>query len=124
MLLKLEPTLLNAAVKQAAASLDAARAVDAGRQQLQPQSRLVDQGFISRATLEQLRQALDAAKSQVALSRAQLERAQADVANSIIRSPIDGIIIKRTADLGQNGGCQLSDAKPVYHRPRPEADAD
>ena len=101
-LLKLDPTLLNAQVKQATASLEAARAqLTLADSNYNRNLKLVEQGFISRATLEQLRQALDAAKSQVDLSRAQLERAQADVANSIIRSPIDGVIIKRTADLGQ-----------------------
>jgi HlyD family secretion protein len=61
----------------------------------------VKQGFISAAALEQLQQALDAARAQVQVAEAQLERARADLANSIIRSPIDGVIIKRTADLGQ-----------------------
>lgn len=101
-LLKLDPVLLNAAVKQAGASLESARAqLTLADSNYARNTKLMDQGFISRATLEQLQQALDAAKAQVQLSRAQLERAQADLANSIIRAPIDGIIIKRTADLGQ-----------------------
>jgi HlyD family secretion protein len=37
----------------------------------------------------------------VKLSEAQLARGQADLDNSVIRAPIDGIIIKRTIDLGQ-----------------------
>jgi HlyD family secretion protein len=37
----------------------------------------------------------------VAVAKAQLERAQADLANSVIRSPMDGIIIKRSIDIGQ-----------------------
>ncbi|MBL8310652.1 MAG: efflux RND transporter periplasmic adaptor subunit [Burkholderiales bacterium] len=101
-LLKLDPTLLQAMVKQSNASLSAARAqLTLAESNYNRNAKLVEQGFISAATLEQLRQALDAAKSQVELSRAQLERAQADINNSIIRSPIDGVIIKRTADLGQ-----------------------
>ncbi|MFX5622493.1 efflux RND transporter periplasmic adaptor subunit, partial [Acinetobacter baumannii] len=35
------------------------------------------------------------------LAKAQLDRASADLNNSVIRSPIDGVIIKRTIDMGQ-----------------------
>ncbi|MEP7155425.1 MAG: efflux RND transporter periplasmic adaptor subunit [Betaproteobacteria bacterium] len=101
-LLKIEPTLLQAVIKQNAASLDAARAQFAlADSNYNRNAKLVKQGFISAAALEQLRQAMDAAAAQVQVNEALLERARADMANSIIKSPIDGIIIKRTADLGQ-----------------------
>ena len=101
-LLKIDPTLLQASVKQFTASLNAARAqLTLAESNYNRNAKLVEQGFISSATLEQLRQALDAAKAGMDVGRAQLERAQADVNNSVIRSPIDGVIIKRTADLGQ-----------------------
>ena len=101
-LLKIEPTLLQAVIKQNEASLDAARAQFAlADSNYNRSSKLVNQGFISTAALEQLRQSLDAATAQVKVGEALLERARADLANSIIRSPIDGVIIKRTADLGQ-----------------------
>ena len=101
-LLKIDPTLLQAGVKQFTASLNAARAqLTLAESNYNRNAKLVEQGFISSATLEQLRQALDAAKAGMDVGRAQLERAQADVNNSVIRSPIDGVIIKRTADLGQ-----------------------
>ncbi len=101
-LLKIDPTLLQASVKQMTASLNAARAqLTLAESNYNRNAKLVEQGFISSATLEQLRQALDAAKAGTDMNRAQLERAQADVNNSVIRSPIDGVIIKRTADLGQ-----------------------
>lgn len=101
-LLKIEPTLLQAVIKQNEAALDAARAqyvlADSNYQR---NAKLVKQGFISAAALEQLRQAMDSAAAQVKVNEAQLERARADLANSIIRAPIDGVIIKRTADPGQ-----------------------
>ena len=101
-LLKIDPTLLQAGVKQFTASLNAARAqLTLAESNYNRNAKLIEQGFISSATLEQLRQALDAAKAGMDVARAQLERAQADVNNSVIRSPIDGVIIKRTADLGQ-----------------------
>jgi len=101
-LLKIDPTLLQAVIKQNAASLNAARAgLTLAESNYNRNSRLVEQGFISATALEQLKQALDAARAQVQVNEALLERARADMANSIIRSPIDGVIIKRTADLGQ-----------------------
>jgi HlyD family secretion protein len=44
---------------------------------------------------------MDVARANVQLAEAQLDRARADLNNSVIRSPIDGVIIKRTIDLGQ-----------------------
>lgn len=101
-LLKIDPTILQATIKQTTASQGAARAqLTLAESTHARNSKLVTQGFLSAATLEQSRQALDAAKSQLQVNDAQIERAQADLANSIIRSPIDGVIIKRSADLGQ-----------------------
>jgi HlyD family secretion protein len=101
-LLKIEPTLLQAVIKQNAASLNAARAgLTLAESNYSRNTRLVEQGFISATALEQLKQALDSARAQVQVNEALLERAKADLNNSIIRSPIDGVIIKRTADLGQ-----------------------
>jgi HlyD family secretion protein len=101
-LLKIEPTLLQAVIKQTEAQLEAAKAqfvlADSNYAR---NAKLVNQGFISAAALEQLRQTLDSARAQVKVNEAQLERARADLSNSIIRSPIDGVIIKRTADPGQ-----------------------
>lgn len=101
-LLKIEPTLLQAVIKQNVASLNAARAsFTLADSNYNRNTRLVEQGFISATALEQLKQTLEAAKAQVQVAEALLERARADMNNSIIRSPIDGVIIKRTADLGQ-----------------------
>jgi HlyD family secretion protein len=101
-LLKIEPTLLQAVIKQNEALLDSARAQHVlAESNFNRNAKLVSQGFISAATLEQFRQQLDAAKAQIKVNEAMLERARADLANSIIRAPIDGVIIKRTADPGQ-----------------------
>ncbi|MBL8514132.1 MAG: efflux RND transporter periplasmic adaptor subunit, partial [Betaproteobacteria bacterium] len=101
-LLKIEPTLLTAVIKQTEAQLEASRAqLVLADSNYARNAKLVQQGFLSAAALEQSRQSLDSARAQVKVNEAQLERAQADLANSIIRSPIDGVIIKRTADPGQ-----------------------
>lgn len=101
-LLKIEPTLLQAVIKQTEAQLEATRAqLVLADSNYNRNAKLVQQGFLSAAALEQSRQSLDSARAQVKVNEAQLERAQADLSNSIIRSPIDGVIIKRTADPGQ-----------------------
>ncbi|NNG22555.1 efflux RND transporter periplasmic adaptor subunit [Telluria aromaticivorans] len=101
-LLKLDPTIFNAQVRQAQASLASAQASQRLAQaNFQRNEQLVSRSFVSSVALDQTRRELDVAKANIQLAQAQLERAQADLNNSVIRSPIDGVIIKRTIDLGQ-----------------------
>lgn len=101
-LLKLDPTIFNAQIKQSMASLASA---EANRRlalaNFDRNQKLVAQSYISNVTLEQSKRELDVADANLKLSNAQLDRVRADLENSIIRSPIDGVIIKRTIDLGQ-----------------------
>ncbi len=101
-LLKLDPTIFNAQIRQVEAGLASAQASMAlARANFERNQRLVAQNYISGLTLDQSRRELDVAKANIAQSQAQLERARADLNNSVIRAPIDGVIIKRTIDLGQ-----------------------
>lgn len=101
-LLKLDPTIFNAQIKQSMAGLASA---EANRRlalaNFERNQKLVAQSYISNVTLEQSKRELDVADANLKLSSAQLDRVKADLENSIIRSPIDGVIIKRTIDLGQ-----------------------
>ncbi len=63
--------------------------------------RLVGQNYISALALDQSQREVEVAQANIKLAQAQLARAQADFDNSVIRAPIDGVIIKRTIDLGQ-----------------------
>jgi membrane fusion protein, multidrug efflux system len=47
------------------------------------------------------RAALDAARAQVALARARLDKSDVDVGRTVIRAPIDGVIARRQVQLGQ-----------------------
>ena len=101
-LLKLDPTIFNAQIRQAQASLASAQASQRlALANFQRNEQLVTRSFVSSAALDQSRRELDVARANIQLAQAQLERAQADFNNSVIRSPIDGVIIKRTIDLGQ-----------------------
>jgi HlyD family secretion protein len=101
-LLKLDPTIFNAQIAQADASLASAQAsMRLAQANFERNQRLVAQNYVSSLTLDQSRRELDVARANIKLAEAQLARAQADLNNSVIRAPIDGVIIKRTIDLGQ-----------------------
>ena len=101
-LLKLDPTIFNAQIKQSEAGLSAAEAsMRLALANFERTEQLVNEKFVSGVALDQSRRELDVARANVKLAKAQLTRSQADLDNSVIRSPIDGIVIKRTIDLGQ-----------------------
>ena len=101
-LLKLDPTIFNAQIRQFEAGLASAQAsLRLAQANFERNQRLVAQNYVSSLTLDQSRRELDVAKANIKLAEAQLARSQADLDNSVIRSPIDGVVIKRTIDLGQ-----------------------
>ncbi len=101
-LLRLDPTTLQARLRQATAQLGSAEATLAlARSTLERNQRLVAQGFISALALDQSQRELAAAQAGVEVARAQVDAAQTDVGNSVIRSPVDGVVIKRNIEVGQ-----------------------
>ncbi|MDE2427789.1 MAG: efflux RND transporter periplasmic adaptor subunit [Burkholderiales bacterium] len=101
-LLKLDPTIFNAQIKQSEASLASAMATHRLAQStLARNLKLVAQNFISPTSIDQSRREVEVADANIKLAQAQLDRVRADFNNSVIRSPIDGVIIKRTIDMGQ-----------------------
>jgi len=101
-LLKLEPTIFNAQVAQAEANIASARAsLRLSQATFERNEQLVAQNFVSSLALDQSRREMEVAAANLKLAQAQLDRARADFNNSVIRSPIDGVVIKRTIDLGQ-----------------------
>ncbi|MFZ6768316.1 efflux RND transporter periplasmic adaptor subunit [Undibacterium sp. Di26W] len=101
-LLKLDPTIFNAQIKQSEASLASAEASKRLAQAtLERNQKLVTQNYISGTAMDQARREVEVADANIKLARAQLDRVKADLNNSVIRSPIDGVIIKRTIDMGQ-----------------------
>lgn len=108
-LLKLEPTIFNAQIRQAEASVASARAtLRLNQASFTRNQQLVTQQFISSLALDQSKRELDVAEANLAQAQGQLDRALADRDNSVIRSPIDGIVIKRTIDMGQTVAASFS----------------
>ncbi|MFA5242529.1 MAG: efflux RND transporter periplasmic adaptor subunit [Sulfuricella sp.] len=101
-LLELDPALLNAQVKQSDANVQNALAsVELANANQARAQGLFAQEYVSRQELDQSVQARKAAQAQLALARAQNERDRAQLAYSIIRSPVSGVIVARNIDVGQ-----------------------
>eukprot|EP01034_Spumella_vulgaris_P034080 gene34080-42024_t len=102
LLLKLDPTIFNAQIRQFEAGLASAQASLRLAQATYARNQtLVAQSYVSPLSLDQSKREVEVAQANIKLASAQLERAQADLNNSVIRAPIDGVVIKRTIDLGQ-----------------------
>ena len=101
-LLRLDPANLEARVRQARAQLGAAQAsLVLARATYERNQKLVAAGFISALTLDQGKREVDAGTANVEVARAQVQSAETDLGNSVIRSPIDGVVIRRNTDVGQ-----------------------
>jgi HlyD family secretion protein len=115
-LARLDPLLLNAALEQARANALAARgnlkkaqvqAEEAQRQFVRVES-LAAKQFVSQSDLDAAKSAAevarataDAAEGQVAQTRAGLRAAEVNLSYATIASPIDGIVVSRSVDVGQ-----------------------
>lgn len=115
-LARLDPQPFQNAVRQAQAQLAAARgsleqarvSEDAARLDAERAARLLERGAATGVDLEDARitrdQAIAAtasAAAQVALREAGLEEARDDLADTVITSPIDGVVTVRLIDPGQ-----------------------
>jgi HlyD family secretion protein len=113
---ELEPSLFGTQVEQARATMTRLQA-DADRaavevQDTQSKARraqeLFDQKLISRNDLEtaqaaamQAEASLKSAQAQIIQARAALHQVQVNLDNTIIKAPIDGVVISRNVDVGQ-----------------------
>lgn len=108
-LLELDPALIKAGIAQFEANL---RSADASlrltESTLKRNQELVRKGFIAESTLEQNTRDLDVAKAQVAQVKSQLDREKTNLSYTVIRSPINGIVIDRKIDVGQTVAASFS----------------
>jgi len=133
---RIDPETFQQKVRQAEADVDAARsAVNVQRaQQLQAKVNLmeaerdferkkllVDKNFISPAERDKAQTALEGARAQVQVAeaqaknsealvrqrKAQVAQARVDLNRTAIRSPVDGIVVKRSVDTGQTVAASL-----------------
>jgi len=101
-LLELDDALVSATERQSAASVANAQATLELAQANEARiKQLFAQEYVSKQEFDQSRQALKSAQAQLALARAQNDRDQANLNFTVIRSPVDGVVIDRVVDLGQ-----------------------
>jgi HlyD family secretion protein len=119
---KIDPELFKAAVEQGKANYAAAKgnlekaqaqAVDAERQYERAKA-LAERQLIATADRDTAESTAGAARAQVAASQgavsqatASLHQAQVNLDYSIIKSPIDGVVISRSVDVGQTVAASL-----------------
>ena len=101
-LLELDPALTQAQVQQSEANVSSATAsLELAQANATRMRSLFAQEYVSRQELDQAEQALKLAQAQVAVAQAQASRDRTNLANTVIRSPVSGVIVSREIDLGQ-----------------------
>ena len=93
------------------------------------QARLKPTGVVSDVTYDAARTAAAVAQAQlqvnagkIAQMEAVLRQVEVDLANTDIRSPVNGVIIQRSVELGANRGCIPAVADDFHDRRRPAPD--
>ena len=120
---RLEPSLFEAQVEQAQASLirmqaDAERsevALEDARLKRERARELWKQQLISRNDLEtaesnfrQAEASLKAVRAQLAQGEAALHQSRVNLSHSVIRAPIDGVVVSRNVEVGQTVAASMS----------------
>ena len=101
-LLTIEPSVLQASVDEAKASLVSAESQrNYAKSEYERNKSLYADGFISRAEMEQSQTSYEQAEQSVNRMQSQYERAVTNLGYATIISPVDGTVISRKVDVGQ-----------------------
>ena len=107
-LLELDAALLVAQQKQSLANVQSANAslelAAANEKRIRD---LFALEYVSRQELDTAVQARKAAEAQLQLTRAAVEKDQANLGYSVIRSPVSGVVVDRSVDIGQTVAASL-----------------
>lgn len=119
---RIDPETFEYRVRQAEADLEAARSA-VGRAQvslivaerdLKRTKELVARNFVSSAELDRAQSTFDLAAAEVQTAKAvvqqrtaQLQTSRVDLSRTEIRAPVDGVVIKRSVDVGQTVAASL-----------------
>ena len=101
-LLTIEPSVLQAQVDEAAASLASSESKrNYAKSENERNKSLYNDGFISRAEMEQSQTTYEQSEQDVVRTRSQYERAKTNLGYATISSPVEGTVISRKVDVGQ-----------------------
>lgn len=107
-LLELDPSLMQAQLEQSLANVANAEAQLELATANEARTRgLFAQEYVTKQELEQSVQALKSARAQLALSSAQVARDRTNLSNTVIRSPVSGVVVSRVVDTGQTVAASL-----------------
>ncbi|MCA9268272.1 MAG: efflux RND transporter periplasmic adaptor subunit, partial [Planctomycetales bacterium] len=110
-LARLDPTPFQQRIVQAQAQLAQQQAqLAVAESDYQRYALLQQRGFASAQLMAQQRAARDTARAAVASASAQVATARTDLDRSIIRSPIDGVVVDRQVNVGQPVAASLQAA--------------
>ena len=101
-LLTIEPSVLQASVDEAKASLDSAVSQrNYAKNEYNRNKSLYKDGFIARSEMEQSQTQYEQAESSVIRAQSQYDKAVTNLGYATIVSPVDGTVISRKVDKGQ-----------------------
>ncbi|MFQ6778036.1 MAG: efflux RND transporter periplasmic adaptor subunit [Alphaproteobacteria bacterium] len=101
-LLTIDPSVLQSSVDEAAASLSSAKSqLNYAKNEYLRNKTLYEDGFISRAEMEQSQTAYEQAQQTVNKMQYSYDRAVTNLGYATITSPVDGTVISRKVDKGQ-----------------------
>jgi len=107
-LLELDDALLSAQQKQSLANVQNALAsLELATANEVRMRSLFAQEYVSRQELDTAVQAKKTAEAQLQLARAAVEKDSANLAYSVIRSPVSGVVVDRAVDVGQTVAASL-----------------
>ncbi len=107
-LLELDPALIQAQLQQSEANVASATAsLDLAQANETRAHNLYAQKYVSRQGLDQAVQALKLAQAQLLVAQAQAARDRINLAYTVIRSPVTGVVVSREVDLGQTVAASL-----------------
>ncbi len=107
-LLELDDALLAAQLKQSSANvLNATASLELATANEARTRGLFAQEYVSKLELDTTVQARKSAAAQLQLTLAVVEKDRANLAYSVIRSPVAGVVIDRTVDVGQTVAASL-----------------
>jgi HlyD family secretion protein len=108
LLAEIDTTALDAELAQVQAQRSSAQAsLELAQTQATRQQGLFDQGYVTRADLDQALANVRSAKAALAQQQAALQRASFNRRNAEIRSPVSGTVISREVSLGQTVAASL-----------------
>jgi HlyD family secretion protein len=107
-LLELDDALLSAQQKQSLANVQSAEAsLELAAANETRVRNLFTQEYVSRQELDAAVQARKAAEAQLRLAQATVEKDRANLSYSVIRSPVSGVVVDRSVDVGQTVAASL-----------------